>query len=136
MRRVKRFLEREVTTNQDKVVGSPDQYVGWQTYLERHHSQGGEIFTSRHSLEWFCRQNTTLLIASGQYIPRRALQELCMGLAFRNCPPHSKKALHGQSASYDCTRSQDSSFRRWMWLRSQLGLGESLTENSPRAGNP
>ena len=58
-----------VTVSDDNQLS--EQFVGWKSYLKTHHLAGGEVFKSRDSLEWFCRQHTEALIASGQFIPRR-----------------------------------------------------------------
>lgn len=57
------------TTRDDNYLS--EQFVGWENYLNNHHSIRGEVFNSRGALEWFCRENRDALIKSGQFIPRK-----------------------------------------------------------------
>lgn len=57
-----------------KLTQTVDQlayFVTSRTFLEQHLEQGGEVFCSKHSLEWFCRIHRARLIEEGQFIPRR-----------------------------------------------------------------
>ena len=46
-------------------------YIGADRFISDHLAQSGEVFKTKHSLEWFCRLHRERLIDSHQLIIRR-----------------------------------------------------------------
>ena len=57
-------------------------FVTSGTYLEHHRRDGGEVFGSKHSLEWFCRVHRHRLVKEGQFIARRGPSGNLLGPLF------------------------------------------------------